>query len=91
MKTRITMFLAVVCLVMVPYAVHARTYSFVREAIREYDANPNPETEARLHAAQRKAHIMDVSFWAVPLLLATYVVVRITIGRKTNESTQASE
>jgi hypothetical protein len=81
MKARIAILLTVVCLVIAPDAVQARTYGFVREAIREYNANPNPETEVRLHAARRKATVIDVSFWAVPLLLGIYVVVRITSER----------
>jgi len=77
---QVTILLAAVGLLMAPQPVHARSYIFLREAIREYSSNPNPETEVRLHTAQRKAMVIDASVWAIPVLLVIYVFVRVKTG-----------
>lgn len=82
MIKRVAILLTMACLLMAPQTVHARSYGFLREAIREYTANPNTETENKLHAAQRKALVIDASIWSIPILLGLYVIVRIKTGRK---------
>jgi hypothetical protein len=86
MRRQITILLIAIGLLTAPNVVHARSYSFLVHAIREYNANPSAETEGRLHAAQRKASAIDVGIWAVPVLLGLYVVVRIKTGRSKRES-----
>ena len=62
--------------------VHARSYGFLVEAIKEYQNNPNIETEAKLDAAQSKANTIDTVFLMTPIALGVYVFLRILLGTK---------
>jgi hypothetical protein len=81
MMKRIAILLTMACLLMYPQKGQARSYGFMIEAIREYNANPNAETEGRLHAARRKATAIDASIWVVPVMLGLYVFIRIKTGK----------
>ena len=89
MKKRITILVTLICLLAAPLVTHARSYGFLRESIKEYHANPNPETEARLHIAQRKAIAIDIGIWVIPIILGIYIVVQIKTGRNRTKRTIA--
>jgi len=69
---------------------YALSYTSLNQAIREYNENPTPDTQARLTAAQHKAMMLDFGIIAVPVALIGYILVRGFIQKKKSESVDAS-
>lgn len=62
-----------------PLSAEGKSYTFLREAIREYHDNPTLETKAQLEKAQTKAAIYDGLTYSIPvavILVALALYVR---------------
>lgn len=67
----------------VPFQVtDARTYTFLREAIREQVNHPGPEAEAKLRVARRNAWLFDRLFDVVPAMLVGALLLGAIVRKR---------